>query len=64
LFLLRDNPPAHQLISVKDFLAKNNVTTLVHLPHDPGMAPADFCPFPRLKSALTGRRFCDATDVI
>ena len=27
-FLLHDNAPAHKSILVKDFLAKNNVTTL------------------------------------
>jgi hypothetical protein len=27
-FLLHDNPPAHRAVLVKDFLAKNNVTTL------------------------------------
>jgi hypothetical protein len=30
-FPLHDNAPAHQSVSVKDFLAKNNVTTLQHL---------------------------------
>jgi hypothetical protein len=28
------------------------------------MAPGDFHLFPRLKSALKGRGFCDATDII
>jgi len=31
-FLLHDNSPAHRSVVVKDFLAKNNVTTLEHLP--------------------------------
>jgi hypothetical protein len=30
----------------------------------PDLTPADFCLFPGLKSALKGRRFCDATDII
>jgi hypothetical protein len=30
----------------------------------PDLASADFYPFPRLKSALTGWRFCDATEII
>ena len=29
-FLLNDNAPAHRSVSVKDFLAKNKVTTLQH----------------------------------
>ena len=52
------------LVSFKDFLAKNNVTILENPPYPSDMAPADFYLFARLKSALKGRRFCDATDVI
>ena len=40
--LLYDNGPAHWSVLVKDFLAKNNVTTLLHPPHSPDPAPADF----------------------
>jgi len=40
---------------VKDFLAKNNVPILKHPPYSPGLAPADFYLFPRLKSALKGQ---------
>ena len=60
----QDNAPAHRSVLVKDFLAKTNVTTLQHLPfsHDP--APVDFYLLLRLKSALMGLRFCDATDII
>ena len=32
-FLLLGNAPAHRSVSVKDFLAKNNVTTQEHPPH-------------------------------
>jgi len=32
--------------------------------HSPDLAPTDFYLFPRQKSALRGRSFCDATDVI
>jgi transposase len=49
---------------VKDFLTKNNVTTLEHPPYSPDLAPADFYLFPQLISALKGVRFCDATDII
>jgi transposase len=49
---------------VKDFLKKNNVTTLEHPPYSPDFAPADFYLFPRLMSALRGWRFCDANVVI
>jgi len=50
-FLLYDNAPAHQSILVKDFLAKNDVTTLELLCtlHSPDLTPADIYLFPRLK---------------
>ena len=54
---------AHRLILVKDFVGKNNVTTLEHPPYPPDMAAADFYLFLGRKSAMKGRRFCDATDI-
>jgi len=61
-FLLHDNAPAHRSVLVKDFLAKNNVTTLQHPPHSPDLAPTDFT-FRPLKPALKVRRFCEASDI-
>jgi hypothetical protein len=63
-FLLYDNAPVHRLISVKDFSANNNVTTLEHLQHSSGLASSDLCLFLRLITALKGRRLCDAIDII
>jgi hypothetical protein len=40
------------------------VTTLEHPPYSPDLAAAYVYLFPRLNSALKGRRFCGATDVI
>jgi hypothetical protein len=37
-----DNAPAHWSVLVKDFLAKNNVTTLENFPYSPAVATADF----------------------
>ena len=54
-FLSHDNAPKHRSVLVKDFLTKNNVTALEHPPYAPGLAPADFYLFPRLKSALKRR---------
>jgi hypothetical protein len=34
------------------------------IPHIPVLASANFYLFPRLKSALQGRSFCDATGII
>ena len=41
-FNLYDNAPAHQSFLVKDFLEKNNVTTLENPPRPSDLAPADF----------------------
>jgi hypothetical protein len=49
---------------IKDFLAKNNETTLEHSQYSPDLSQADFYRFPPLKSELKGRRFGDATDLI
>jgi hypothetical protein len=40
------------------------MTTLEQSPYSPDLAPADFYLFPQLKSALKGRRFSDAADII
>jgi hypothetical protein len=61
--LLHDNAPAHRPVLIKDFLAKNNVTTLEHPPYSIDLTPAEFYLFPGLKSALKGWRFCYVTDI-
>jgi len=63
-FLLHDNAPAHRSGLVKDFLAKNKVTITEHPPCSTDLAAADLYLFLRLKSALQGRRCCDANDII
>jgi hypothetical protein len=60
-FLLHYNAPAHRSVLVMDFLAKNNLTTLEHPLYSPAV---EFYLFPRLKSALKGRHFCDAKNII
>ena len=57
LFLLHENAPLHRSVVVKDFLAKNNVTTPEHTPYPHDLASADFYLFPRMKLTLKGRRF-------
>jgi hypothetical protein len=57
-FLLHDHAPTHRSVLVKDFLAKLIVITGSCF-ITPDLAAADFYLFPRLKSALKGRRFCD-----
>jgi hypothetical protein len=58
-----DNGPAHNVISVKQFLAQNSITELEHPPYYPDLAPNDFLPFPEIKSALKGPRFWDVEDI-
>ena len=55
--------PAQRSVLVKDLFAKNILTTLEHPPQSPVLAAADFYLYPRLKSALKGRRFYRFTDI-
>jgi len=63
-FLLHDNAAVHRSFLVKDFLPKNNTTTLENHPHRLIWLQLIFFLFPRLKSAFKGRNFCDPTDII
>jgi hypothetical protein len=47
----------------KEFIAKNDVPTM-NIAHTSDLVSADFYLFPRMKSALKRRCFCDATDII
>jgi hypothetical protein len=49
---------------VKDFLARNKVTTLEHPAYSRELTADDFCLFPIMKSSLKERRFCDDNDII
>jgi hypothetical protein len=62
--LFHDNAPAHRSVVVTDFLTKYYATTLQHPPYSSELAAADFYMFPRLKSTLKVRRFCDSADII
>ena len=55
--LHHDNAPAHNSLSVKRYLAKNNIPVLEHTPYSPDLAPCDFFLFPKIQSALKGTRF-------
>jgi histone-lysine N-methyltransferase SETMAR len=63
-FSIHDDAPAHRSVSVEDFLAKSNVTTLEHTPYSIDLDPTEYYLFPRLISALKGRNYRDATDII
>jgi len=55
--LHQDNVPAHNTLSVKQFLANKNITELEHPPYSPDLAPCDFYLFPKIKSVLKGTHF-------
>jgi len=44
-------------LSVKRYLAKNNIPVMEHPPYSPDLALYDFCLFQKIKSALKGTRF-------
>jgi hypothetical protein len=48
---------------VKQFLTKNGMTQLLHLPYSPDLAPCDFFLFPRMKKVLKGKHFADMEEV-
>ena len=49
----------------QEFLSqKTTLTTLDHCEYSPDLAAANFYLFSPIKSALKGRRFCDANDII
>jgi len=54
--LHHDNAPTH-LFLVRNFLAKNETTIVPQPTYSPDLAPADFVPFPKLKSTLKGCHF-------
>jgi hypothetical protein len=61
--ILHVNAPAHRSVLVKNFLAKNNVTTLEHPSDYSDLAAADFYLFPRLNAAMERRRFRDVINI-
>jgi histone-lysine N-methyltransferase SETMAR len=61
--LHQDNAPAHNALSVLQFLAKKQVSVLHHAPYSPDLAPCDFFLFPKLKHSLKGTHFQSIEDI-
>jgi len=61
--LHQDNAPAHNALTVKQFLANKNITVLEHPPYSPDVAPCDFYLFPKIKSVLKGTHFVSVENV-
>jgi transposase len=55
--------PAHNALSVKQFLANKNITVLEHPPYSPDLAPCDFYLFPKIESVLKGTHFLSVENV-
>ena len=56
--LHHDNAPLHNALSIREFLAKNNIAVMDQPPYSPDMALCDFL-FPKLKGTIKGTRFND-----
>jgi hypothetical protein len=61
--LHHDNAQNNNTLSVKQFLAQNSITKMEHPHYSPNLAPNDLWLFPKIKSALKGRRFQDIEDI-
>ena len=57
LVLYHDNTPAHNALSICEFLAKNNIIVLDQLPHLSDLAHCNFFFFPKLKKITWGMHF-------
>jgi hypothetical protein len=51
------------VLAVWEFLAKKSIMELDHPPYSPDLAPCNFRPFPKLKTALKDHRFSDIADI-
>jgi len=49
-----DNAPAHTALSIREFLAKENIPVHPHPPYSPDLVPCDFYLFFKLKFKLKG----------
>ena len=55
--LHQDNAPAHNALSIRQFLVERNVAVLDHPPYSSDLAPCDFFLFSKLKEVIKGARF-------
>uniref|UniRef100_A0A3B5B405 Tc1-like transposase DDE domain-containing protein n=1 Tax=Stegastes partitus TaxID=144197 RepID=A0A3B5B405_9TELE len=61
--LHHDKAPAHNALSIRQFLAEKNITMLEQPPYSPHLAPWDFFLFHKLKGVIKGTRFEDVDDI-
>ena len=53
--LHHDSAPADASFLIRIYLAKHQTSVVPHPPYSPGLVPADFFVFPKLKTTLKGR---------
>ena len=58
-----DNAPAHNAVSVRRLLVKNQITALHHPPYFPDQAPCNFWLFPRMKIVIKGIHFSSSEEI-
>jgi len=61
--LHHDSAPAHTSLVVREFLTKNNMTTVPHPAYSPDLAPCNFSVFPKMKLWLKGRHFISVEEI-
>ena len=61
--LHHDNAPAHQALSICQFLAERNIATLKYTPPFSNLALCDFFLFPKIKSVLKETQFFDVDSI-
>ena len=61
--LHHDNAPAHTSLVVREFLTKNNITTVPHPDYSPDLASCDFYVFPKMKLWLKGWHFVSTEEI-
>ena len=55
--LHHDTAPAHNALSIRQFLAEKNIAVLEQPPYSPDLAPCAFFLFPKLKEIIKGTCF-------
>jgi len=61
--LHHDEVPAHTLLVVREFLTKNNMTTVPYSAYSPDLAPCIYYMFPEMKRQLKGWHFVSIEEI-
>jgi histone-lysine N-methyltransferase SETMAR len=61
--LHHDNALTHDVLTVRELLAKKSIMKLDHPPYSPDLALYNFWLFPKLKTTLKGHRFSEIADI-